>query len=154
MITIRPLASSDTARWVAQRCDLWPDEDPTDLLVDARRFFAGEDELLEAVLVAQHSTDGVVGFVELSRRPYAEGCTTSPVAFLEAWYVAPGHRREGIGGALVAAAEGWARARGCREFASDALVGNEASALAHRALGFEEVEVIRCFRKELGAGNG
>ena len=154
MIIIRPITSSDTARWVAQRSDLWPDEDPADLLTDTERFFAGEDELLEAVLVAEHSTDGLVGFAELSLRPYAEGCRTSPVAFLEAWYVAPSHRREGIGGALMAAAEGWARAQGCREFASDALVENEASALAHRALGFEEVEVIRCFRKGLGVGDG
>lgn len=152
--TIRPITSSDTAHWVAQRRDLWPGEDPADLLADAKKFFAGEDELLEAVLVAEHPADGIVGFAELSLRPYAEGCTTSPVAFLEAWYVAPGHRREGIGGALVAAAEGWARAQGCREFASDALVENEASALAHRALGFEEVEVIRCFRKDLGAASG
>jgi aminoglycoside 6'-N-acetyltransferase I len=38
---------------------------------------------------------------------------------------------------------------GCSEFASDALAENTASAAAHRALGFEEVEVIRCFRKRL-----
>jgi len=91
----------------------------------------------------------LVGFAELSRRPYAEGCETSPVGFLEGWYVAPARRRQGIGRALVQAAEVWARGRGCREFASDALAENGLSAAAHRALGFEEVEVIRCFRKDL-----
>ena len=91
----------------------------------------------------------VAGFAEVSRRAYAEGCETSPVGFLEGWYVVPERRREGIGRALVAAAEGWAHALGCREFASDALAENSVSAAAHRALGFEEVEVIRCFRKGL-----
>jgi aminoglycoside 6'-N-acetyltransferase I len=90
-----------------------------------------------------------VGFVELSRRLYAEGCTTSPVGFLEGWYVEPEYRRRGIGGALVAASEAWARALGCREFASDALADNHVSTAAHKSLGFEEVEVIRCFRKSL-----
>ena len=39
--------------------------------------------------------------------------------------------------------------RACREFASDAVPGNRLSAAAHVALGFEEVVVIRCFRKDL-----
>ena len=153
-IRIRPITPPDSARWVELRCDLWPEEDPAELAADTTQYFAGADELLEAVLVAVDPADGVVGFAELSRRPYAEGCTSSPVAFLEGWYVAPGYRRQGIGGALVVAAEQWARARGCREFASDALVENATSALAHRALGFEEVVVIRCFRKSLGADTG
>jgi aminoglycoside 6'-N-acetyltransferase I len=53
------------------------------------------------------------------------------------------------GRALVAAAEAWARGMGCGEFASDALADNTASRAAHHALGFEEVEVRRCFRKSL-----
>ena len=58
-------------------------------------------------------------------------------------------RGRGVGRALVAAAEAWARGRGCTEFASDALLDNATSAAAHKALGFEEVEQIRCFRKTL-----
>ena len=42
---------------------------------------------------------------------------------------------------------------GCREFASDAVAGNRLSAAAHLALGFEEVVVIRCFRKDLESSN-
>ena len=52
--------------------------------------------------------------------------------------------------ALVAAAEDWGRARGCTEFASDALLDNAVSASAHLALGFEEtVPRLRCFKKRL-----
>jgi hypothetical protein len=42
-----------------------------------------------------------------------------------------------------------ARELGCSEFASDTLAENGPSLEAHRARGFEEVEVIRCFRKSL-----
>jgi aminoglycoside 6'-N-acetyltransferase I len=95
-----------------------------------------------------------VGFAEVSRRAYAEGCETSPVGFLEGWYVVPARRRQGVGRALVAAAEAWARGLGCREFASDTLADNASSTCAHRALGFEEVEVLRCFRKTLASDSG
>lgn len=104
----------------------------------------------EAVLVAAAGrSQSIVGFAEISRRAYAEGCETSPVGFLEGWYVAPEYRQQGVGRALVAAVEVWAQSLGCREFASDALAENTISAAAHRALGFEEVVIIRCFRKGL-----
>jgi aminoglycoside 6'-N-acetyltransferase I len=59
------------------------------------------------------------------------------------------HRSRGVGRALVASAEDWARRMGCREFASDTEADNALSAAAHRALGFEQVVVQRCFRKQL-----
>ena len=39
--------------------------------------------------------------------------------------------------------------QGCTEFASDALLDNKISEAAHLALGFEETEQIRCFKKNL-----
>jgi tetratricopeptide (TPR) repeat protein len=73
------------------------------------------------------------------------------VAFLEGWFVEEHARRRGVGAALIRAAESWAREQGCTEFASDALVDNDVSSQAHKALGFKEVEVIRCFMKTLVA---
>jgi aminoglycoside 6'-N-acetyltransferase I len=90
-----------------------------------------------------------IGFAELSIRPYAEGCRSDRVAYLEGWWVAPGGRRQGVGRALVEAAVEWGRAQGCAEMASDAEAENESSAAAHSALGFEEVGLIRCFRRDL-----
>jgi aminoglycoside 6'-N-acetyltransferase I len=155
MIHIRSAEPGDAAQWIARRAALWPDEDRTALAAEVARFFAEPGAMrgttLEAVLVATDTRrpSDLLGFAEVSRRPYAEGCETSPVGFLEGWYVVPERRRQGLGRALVAVAEAWARAQGCREFASDALVENTESMLAHRALGFEEVVVIRCFRKDL-----
>lgn len=71
------------------------------------------------------------------------------MAYLEGWYVEPDVRRRGIGRALVRAAEDWGRTQGCTEFASDTEIENAASAAAHTALGFEEVDRVRCFRKRL-----
>ncbi|MCA1828150.1 MAG: GNAT family N-acetyltransferase [Myxococcales bacterium] len=126
------------------RLALWPDSEPHE--VDD--FLAGRAREPLAVLVAEEG-GSLLGFAELSIRNIAEGCTTGRVGYLEGWYVEPSARRRGIGRALVAAAEDWARAEGCSEFASDTEIDNEASAAAHAALGFEEVERIRCFRKVL-----
>jgi aminoglycoside 6'-N-acetyltransferase I len=147
-VTVRPVVPADATAWSAMRAALWPDEDPAALAAEVDAFLAGRVAHLEHVLVAE--VDGVVaGMAELNRRAYAEGCTSSPVAFLEGWYVAPAARRQGVGGALVDAALAWARGAGCSEFASDTLADNALSRDAHLGLGFEEVEVLRCFRKAL-----
>jgi aminoglycoside 6'-N-acetyltransferase I len=133
---------------------LWPEDEGGGAHADdIDRFFAGERRLLPLeVLIALDDHGTAAGFAELCIRPYAEGCVTDRVAYLEGWYVEPWARRRGIGRLLVTAAEAWARAQGCSEFASDALLDNETSAAAHRAIGFVEVECIRCFRKFVGPG--
>jgi len=153
MFRIRHVEPVDAAGWAALRGELWPDEDRAVLSAEVDCFFTERSSsaggMPEAVLVAVAPDGRVLGFAEISRRAYAEGCETSPVGFLEGWFVVADRRRQGVGGALVAAAEAWARAQGCREFASDALADNMVSARAHRALGFDEVATIRCFRKTL-----
>jgi len=91
----------------------------------------------------------LVGFLELDYRKYAPGCRSSPVPFIEGWYVEPGLQRRGIGRALIEAAERCARAAGHHEIASDAETGNGGGIAAHLALGFEEGERVVCFRRSL-----
>ena len=71
------------------------------------------------------------------------------VAYLEGWFVLPETRVRGVGRALVLAAEEWGRSQGCREFASDADPHNDVSRAAHCALGFADMGLVRCFRKDL-----
>jgi aminoglycoside 6'-N-acetyltransferase I len=146
---VRQARPSDVEDWALLRHALWPAESADELTAEARAFFVDDDSLLEAVLLAEASDGTLLGFGELSLRPYAEDCRTSPVAFLEGWYVIPSARRHGVGRALMSAAEQWARERGCHEFASDTELDNSLSAAAHRALGFEDAGAIRCFRKDL-----
>lgn len=101
------------------------------------------------VFIAERDDGSVAGFVEVGSRPYADGCDTSPVGYIEAWYVDPDVRRLGYGRALLGAAEEWARGQGYREMASDALIDNDVSYAAHRRAGYDEVERIVQFRKLL-----
>jgi aminoglycoside 6'-N-acetyltransferase I len=71
------------------------------------------------------------------------------VGFVEGVYVVPAMRRQGVARLLYEAIGDWAKARGCRELASDALLENESSQRAHRALGFRETERVVYFTKEI-----
>ena len=101
------------------------------------------------VYVALRDDVGLCGYVEVGERNYAEGCESSPVPYVESWWVDEEYRKRGIGRALMHAAEGWARARGHVEIASDTRLDNRRSQKVHRALGFDEVERIVVFRKAL-----
>ena len=148
MIRVRHATPDDRSRWLDMRCALWPGGPFVEHASEIDAFFAGRLRDPRAILLAE--VDGrIAGFAELSVRPYAEDCDTDRVAYLEGWYVDPAARRQGVGRALVEAAEAWAEGLGCSEFASDALLENTASAAAHRALGFAETEQIRCFRKDV-----
>jgi aminoglycoside 6'-N-acetyltransferase I len=145
-VEVRQATLADAASLARLRHALWPDGSEAEHRREIERFFAGPQT---APLLFAEDRSGLLGFAELSIRPYAEGCETDRVGFLEGWFVIPEARHRGIGRKLVAAAEAWARSVGCTEFASDAEADNEPSAAAHRALGFTEVGVIRCFRKNL-----
>ena len=142
----RPLAPDDLAEWVRMRSALHGASDDHER--EARDFIEGRFPPY-GVFVVPRADAGLCGYVEVGERPYAEGCDSSPVAYLESWWVDEDMRGRGIGRALVAVAEAWARERGRTEIASDALLDNDVSHAAHQALGFEEVERIVCFRKAL-----
>ena len=130
------------------RMALWPDAKEDELRLEVARYFVahGEPLLPHCVFVAEDHGK-LVGMLELSLRPYADGCNSSPVPFIEGWYVAEDARR--TGGTLVRAAEQWALENGYMEMASDALLENTESERAHTALGFEVVERAIRFRKVL-----
>ena len=143
---IRPLEASDIPQWITLRGRLWPDQAPAELDEEGRAALAATRPL--TVFVAEES-GRLVGFLELDLRSYAEGCGSSPVPYVEGWYVEPDWQRRGVGGALVRAAEEWSRAGGYTELGSDTEEVNRLSRAAHAALGFEEVETLVIFRKSL-----
>ncbi|HEV7222266.1 MAG TPA: aminoglycoside 6'-N-acetyltransferase [Pirellulales bacterium] len=147
---VRPAKPHDHAAWIEMRQALWPECPHAEQLVEAERTLASE---IQAVFVAESPTGELCGFIEMALREFASGCATTPVGYIEGWYVKPQFHRQGIGRALVAAGERWAVERGCVEMASDALLANAVSQQAHRALGYEESERLVCFRKGLPARN-
>src|SRR5262245_15593386 len=64
------------------------------------------------------------GFITIGLRSYAEGGSSSPIPFVEQWFVDRDLRRRGFGRTLMNAAEDWARRRGYREPASDTWLSN------------------------------
>ncbi len=149
MSSVRSARPDDAQAWLRLRYALWPDGSETEHAAEIQQFFAGTSGEPAAVLLAEDAAGRVVGLAELSIRPCAEGCRTNRIAYLEGWYVVPEARRQGVGRALVAAAEQWARAQRCAEFASDTQPDNLTSAAAHLALGFSDAGQVRCFRKDL-----
>ena len=143
---IRPFQDSDWRDWLRMSGALFPHHSDAEEEAAMRALLARADA---AVFVAERPDGSVCGYVEVGSRPYADGCDTSPVGYIEAWYVDADVRRAGYGRALLAAAEAWARSRGYREVASDARLDNTLSHEAHRRSGYEEVDRIVQFRKTL-----
>ena len=99
--------------------------------------------------MAVRPTGGLGGFVEVSIHPHAIGCDTRPVGYVEGWYVDADLRRSEIGRQLLAAAEAWARSKGCVEMTSDTLLGNEVGFASHQACGYDVTGRLIHFKKRL-----
>jgi aminoglycoside 6'-N-acetyltransferase I len=147
MTSVRLLELAEWDEWARLRTALWPDCPAEQHEREMAEIVQNPER--ETVFVSAGPDGRLLGFLEVSLRPVAWGCTSSPVGYLEGWYVEPGARRQGIGGALVAAGEEWARSKGCQEMASDAEIENQLSHVAHGRLDYEEVERLVHFRKAL-----
>ncbi len=142
---IRRATLEDKAEWLRMRQGIWPeapleylDFDMDDILADVHQL----------VLIA-FQEGRPVGMIEANLREYGEGCETSPVGYIEGWYVNDELRGQRIGAKLVRAAEDWAREKGCTEMASDTWLENDVSITAHKKLGYEEAERLVHFVKRL-----
>ena len=142
----RPVRPKERAEWLRLRRALWPDADPDELSREMEQLLHSRRH---STFVVTRPDGGLAGVLEASLRDVAEGCSTTPVGYVEGWYVDPDVRRRGIGRRLMAVAEAWARSQGCREIASDSILDNVAGHAAHRAIGYVEVERAVHFRKAL-----
>ncbi|MEO6223695.1 MAG: GNAT family N-acetyltransferase [Vicinamibacterales bacterium] len=145
-MTIRQIVERDRPDWVRLRESLWPGS-PSDHDDETREYF--EQQLTTPIVFVAEVSGRIVGFLELDLRKYAPGCRSSPVAFIEGWHVETGFQRTGIGRALIEAAEARAWAMGHHEIASDSEIDNADGIAAHRAVGYEEIERVVCFRRAL-----
>jgi len=141
-------SSLDQPGWLDMRLALWSDATADEHRGHMAILLSQPERFLQLMIYDVQRQP--LGFIEGSiRSDYVNGTESSPVGFVEGVYVAPAWRRHGIARQLFAAIADWARARGCRELASDALLENEASQLAHRALGFRETDRVVYFTKAL-----
>jgi len=143
---IRRATHDDKEEWLRMRQGLWPDAPIEYLNYDLDDLLNDPDA---GIFVASRADGSLVAFIEASLRDYAEGCETSPVGYIEAWYVDEHVRGQKLGRAMVRTAEQWARARGCSEMGSDTWLENETSIAAHLKMGYYEAERLVHFGKRL-----
>jgi aminoglycoside 6'-N-acetyltransferase I len=149
---IRPALPSDHEQLAKLLHELWPDGSLTEHGEELTAILAGKprSSLPLTIFVAESEPRVLAGFVEVGLRSHAEGCNpVRPAGYVEGWYVVESYRRQGIGAALLAAAEDWARSQNCCELASDTQFDNYVSQQVHLALGFNEVERSINYRKGL-----
>jgi aminoglycoside 6'-N-acetyltransferase I len=144
---IRQAKIEDVPDWSRMRFALWPEGSREEHEAEIREMLISNAK--GVTFVCERERGGLQGFVEVSIRAYAEGCSTDRVGYIEGWYVDEDVRLQGVGRKLIEAAEGWAISQGCLEMGSDVLLDNLMSQKAHEQLGYEEVERIVCFRKPL-----
>ena len=142
---IQRVSDSEISLAAELACRLWPDNSPGDMERELRLlcekgaafFLAWEEEK-------------AVGFAQCQlRHDYVEGTESTPVGYLEGIYVAEDLRHQGLAKSLLFACEGWAREKGCAEFASDCELSNVDSLNFHLKVGFLEAGRIICFTKSL-----
>jgi len=143
---IRKLELDDFDEWLRMRLDLWPE-------ISAEIHRSEMHEILAdqtcQTFVAVRPDGRLGGFLESGQRKYADNCKTSPVGYIEGWYVDTDLQRRGVGKKLVEEAESWASKQGLHEMASDCMLDNELSMKAHLALGYEEGDRLIHFYKKL-----
>lgn len=143
---IRLMQPDDLPSWAAMRGRLWPEESEADHIAAILRLLASDTAW---GFIAETSEREAAGFAELALRPYANGCDSQPVPFLEGIWVEARFRRRGIGRGLLAYVTEFLLACSYEEIGSDTPLDNIGSQAAHRAWGFSETERVVYFRKRL-----
>lgn len=144
-ITIRRVTQQDKAEWLRMRKGVWPEAPDEYLDYDMDDVLSSDKDAVFFALIEGTPT----GMIEVRLRESAEGCFSSPVGYIEAWFVDESLRGKGVSGMLTDAAENWARGKGCADMASDTWLNNEASIRAHAKMGYSEVERLVHFVKQL-----
>lgn len=145
-IMIRKMQKTDRMLWAAMRLQLWDKHARHAHLSDIDNILSNKQNAGYIALLANHQA---VGFAEISLRQYANGCSKQPVPFLESIWVKPAYRQQGIAQALISQITTDLIAKGFDELCSDAEIDNTRSYKAHQNWGFDEIERVICFRKNL-----
>ncbi|OUL19338.1 aminoglycoside 6'-N-acetyltransferase [Nostoc sp. 106C] len=144
---ILPVNQDDFDTWLNLALQLWPDESLEEMHATLSNILQSPRE---AGFLIKDDSGTAIGFINLSLRyEYVPGATQSPVAYIEGIYVKSEYRKQGVGRYLIQYAQQWARVHECLEIASDALLNNTVSYEFHRQVGFQEVERIVTFIKQV-----
>jgi aminoglycoside 6'-N-acetyltransferase I len=146
MMEIEAFSAKNIKHLTELALELWTDGDFEEELNYYKNLLGSESD----ICYLAKAQDNYIGFIHLSiRNEYVEGGTDFPIAYIEGLYVKPNYQNLGIGKKLAKMGEDWGRKKGCKQAASDAELDNWASINFHKKIGFEEVNRVVCFVKEL-----
>ncbi|ADB38349.1 aminoglycoside 6'-N-acetyltransferase [Spirosoma linguale] len=145
-MVIEPLSTHTINDVVELVLELWPDCTHDEELENYSRLLNSPNDACYLAKVGA----SYIAFILISiRHDYVEGSDDSPVGYIEGIYVRPDYRKQGIANKLIRVAEDWARQKGLTQLGSDTEITNSSSIDFHRKAGFQEVERIVCFIKDL-----
>jgi aminoglycoside 6'-N-acetyltransferase I len=125
---------------------LWPACDFNEELEECEQILHAENETCFLI----KAQDNDIAFIHVAiRTDYVEGSTQSPTAYIEGLFVKESFRNTGISRLLLNLAEKWGKQKHCTQLASDTELDNLNSIAFHQKVGFEEVNRIVCFIKNI-----
>lgn len=129
--------------WADFRRKLYGDTDAAILEAELDELIATQRVYAFLVWTADEQA---IAFLELSQRNMVDGCTTSPVAYLEGIYIVEAFRAKGLGKALIDFCKKWAKTNGMTELATDSSLHDVTAQKFHVRMGFQETERIVQFK--------
>jgi len=143
---IRPITAADAPAVAALSGELGYETEAGDMVARLAAVLAAPEH---AVFAAEGDDGAVLGWVHVGARLLL----IDPLsAFVEGLVVAPRERRRGVGRALMAAAEDWARDRGALVIRLRSAASREDAHAFYRELGYRRGEPALGFEKPLAPG--
>lgn len=146
-VTIRRVSEEDFSAWMSMRDALYSGLDPVFHQKEMQLYSKSPDKQSYVAVLEEESTP--IGFIEVSLRNIVDGCESSPVGYVEGFYILPDYRGLGVARKLFTQAEKWFVEQGCTEVGTDAELENSEAQRFHEHLGFQETYRIVEYKKKL-----
>ena len=141
-----PIAKDDFSDWAQFRSQIYPVRSRDLDLKEMESIFGSE---FWKCWFIEHKDGERIGLVELSFRNIVDGCSSSPVPYLEGLYLIESKRGKGRGTQVIEMIKRWCREQGYSELATDAELVNTSAQEFYEKLGFEQVDRVVAYRLEL-----
>jgi GNAT superfamily N-acetyltransferase len=113
---------------------------------DVARRFAHIDGSPDQIVLVAEEGGAAIGWLHMAIHPYLEHDASAEILGL---VVADGHRSRGVGEALVADAEAWARERHCPAVRVRSRVTRERAHSFYERHGYAREKTQHCFQKRI-----
>lgn len=136
---LRAITQNDFTLWHEYRKSLYSESDDARNLEEMNVIFKSDYWLCQ--FIEDHNGEPV-GLVELSFRNVADGCLSTPVPYLEGFYIVESERNKGLGTKVIRFLIDWCKDKGYSEFATDTELKNKLAQHFYEKAGFKEVDRI------------